>query len=217
MLLPFARLLEKKAGSNVSIDFVAAADMMQKLGKARTATQQKAELADVDVAKSGKCSLIEFLLLHYKVMILQSYFRRIGVEPDVDLSTDGVGLVGVGERLVMELYSPPLGLDPVLEKLMKDFAISHAEKEKKIKDLEAVIAAGGVKAMSAKTEFEKLTSTNDSEWHHIEAKINAATKKAAAAAEKLLAEKEAARVAADDDKKAASKGGLASKTGAFSS
>lgn len=40
-----------------------------------------------------------------------------------------------------ELYSPPLGLDPVLEKMMKDFAISKKEREEKIKAQEAIIAA----------------------------------------------------------------------------
>lgn len=71
--------------------------------------------------------------------------------------------------------------------------------------------SGGVKAMAAKAEAEKLTAANESEMNHIEAKIKAATKKAEAAAEKALAEKEAARVAAEADRKAGGKGKLGEK------
>ena len=89
-----------------SLSGAGAADFLQKLGKTRTAKQRKDELADVDVNGDGRCSFIEFLLLNYKVLILGDYFKRKGMEPDVDLSSDGIGLTGVGDRLVEELYAP---------------------------------------------------------------------------------------------------------------
>lgn len=93
-------MFNTKSKGGPDVDFVGAADLMQKTGKTRTAAQQKAELTDVDVDNNGKTSFIEFLLLHFKVLILNSYFRRHGIEADVDLSTDGVGLAGVGIRLM---------------------------------------------------------------------------------------------------------------------
>jgi len=113
-----------KSHGEGTLDFVGASDFLQKNGKPRTATQIKAELKDVDVNSEGKTSFIEYLLLHYKIMILESYYKRKGVDPEVELKDDGVGLVGVGNQLISELYSPPLGLDPELEKMMRDFAIS---------------------------------------------------------------------------------------------
>jgi len=197
------------------VGHVATADLFHKLGKPRTATQQKAELKDVDLDANGDMSLVEYLIIHFKCMILNSYFSRKGMEPDVDMSTDGVGLVGVGLRLVTEMYSPPLGLDPELEKMMKDFMISKKEREIAIKEKEAVIAQGGVKAMAVKAELEKLTASNESDLNHLEAKIKASTKKAEVASAKMLTEKEAARAAVEADKRA--KGKLGDKGAAFGS
>lgn len=206
-----------KAKGGIDLDFVGASDFLQKNGKTRTATQIKGELKDVDVDNNGRTSFIEYLLLHYKVMILTSYFKRKGGEVECDLSTDGVGLTGVGTQLIAELYSPPLGMDPELEKMMSEFAITHKTREEKMKELEAVIAQGGVKAMATKAELEKLTATSQSETNHLEAKIKAATKKAEINAEKRLAELQAARAAAEAENRGGSKSKLDEKKAAFAS
>lgn len=206
-----------RAGGHTDLDFVGASDFLQKNGKARTATQIKGELKDVDVDNNGKTSFIEYLLLHYKIMILESYYRRKGVDPEVELKDDGVGLVGVGDPLILELYSPPLGMDSDLEKMMRDFAVHKRTREAKIAELEAVIALGGVKAMATKAELDKLTAENGADLNHLEAKIKAATKKAETAAEKMLAEKQHAKEAHDADAKSGSRGKLAEKSAAFHS
>jgi len=208
---------DAKAKGENSLDFVGASDFLQKTGKTRTATQVKGELKDVDVDSSGRTTFIEYLLLHYKIMILESYYRRKGIEPEVELKDDGVGLVGVGDQLILELYSPPLGLDPELEKMMKDFAIHKKTREAKIAELEAIIAQGGVKAMATKAELEKITAENSSDLNHLEAKIKASTKKAEVAAEKMLAEKQAAAAATAAAGGATSRGNLAEKSAAFAS
>jgi len=206
-----------KAKGGIDLDFVGASDFLQKNGKTRTATQSKGELKDVDVDSNGRTSFIEYLLLHYKIMILESYYKRKGVDPEVELKDDGVGLVGVGDQLILELYSPPLGLDPELEKMMRDFAIHKKTRETKISELEAIIAQGGVKAMATKAELEKLTSENSADLNHLEAKIKAATKKAEIAADKMIVDKEAAKAASEADGKGASRGKLAEKSAAFGS
>jgi len=206
-----------KAKGGIDLDFVGASDFLQKNGKTRTATQIKGELKDVDVDNNGRTSFIEYLLLHYKIMILESFYKRKGVEPEVELKDDGVGLVGVGDQLILECYSPALGVDPELEKMMRDFAIHKHTRETKISELEAIIAQGGVKAMATKAELEKVTSENGAELNHLEAKIKAATKKAEVAAEKMIADKESAKAAADADAKGGSRGKLAEKSAAFGS
>jgi len=208
---------DAKAHGGIDLDFVGASDFLQKNGKTRTATQTKGELKDVDVDSNGRTSFIEYLLLHYKIMILTSYYNRKGVDPEVELKDDGVGLVGVGDQLILELYSPALGMDPELEKMMRDFALHKKTRETKIAELEAIIAQGGVKAMATKAELEKITGENSADLNHLEAKIKAATKKAEHASEKMIAEKEAARAAADADAKGGSRGKLAEKSAAFGS
>lgn len=63
-----------------------ASDFLQKHGKTRTGTQRKEELKDVDIDDDDRYTLIEYLLLHYKKMILESYYRRHKKTPPMDLS-----------------------------------------------------------------------------------------------------------------------------------
>ena len=106
----FVTMLKNDDGKGDSMSAAVAADFLQKTGHTRTAMQRKAELADVDVNNDGRTSFIEMLLLHFKLVVLQEFFARQGMEPDVDMTTDGVGVTGVGDRLVEELFAPPQGV-----------------------------------------------------------------------------------------------------------
>jgi hypothetical protein len=77
------------------LDPVQASDFLQKNGKTRTAIQRKEELEDIDLNKDGRIGLTEYLLLHYKVMVLSEYFKRHEIPPTVSLENDGIGLKGV--------------------------------------------------------------------------------------------------------------------------
>lgn len=200
-----------------SLSPAAAAGFLQSLGRTRTALQRNAELKDVDVNGDGRTSFIEYLLLHYKVLILNEFFQRHKKEPDVDLSNDGVGLTGVGDRLVEELFAPPAGLDPELEKLMTEFSLIHAAREKEIKDLEAIVADGGVKGMAAKTKLEGLKKEDQTSMHAVEAKIAAAIKKAVKKTEEEVKKKQAEEDSKKKSDEDARKQGLAARAGAFSS
>ena len=59
------------------------------LGKTRTGLQRKQELRDVDVNNDDRICFIEYLMLHYKVLILTEYYKRKGLEPEEDLTNDG--------------------------------------------------------------------------------------------------------------------------------
>jgi len=163
----------------------------------------------------GRTSLIEYLILHFKIMILEEFFRRQGAAPDVDMGNDGVGLTGVGDRLIEEMFAPPQGVDPELEKMMKDFAIQHAKSKAEIADLQAVVEQGGVKGMSAKNSLESLQKKDTTDLNAIEARIAAAIKKTEKKTLEEVAKKEAEAATKKAEAEAGRKGGLVDKTGKF--
>jgi len=211
----FTDFLKNDDGKADSMSAAVAADFFQKNGQTRTAMQRKAELADVDVNQDGRTSFIEYLMLHFKIMILEEFFARKGEAPDVDMGNNGVGLTGVGERLIEELFAPPQGVDPELEKMMKDFAANRAEHAKQIAELEEQVAAGGVKGMAAKTKLEAAQKEDTASLNAIEARIGAAIKKAEKKTAEKVAEYEAAKQKALEEENASRKGGLAGKTATF--
>jgi hypothetical protein len=186
--LKFLDALKHDDGKD-SLSPAAAAGFLQSLGRTRTAMQRNAELKDVDMDGDGRTSFIEYLLLHFKIMILEEFFKRKSMAPDVEMGNDGVGLTGVGDRLIEELFAVPAGLDPELEKLMEEFSIQHKKREDEIKELEALIAEGGVKGMAAKTKLTSLQQEDQTAMHAVEAKIAAAIKKARKKAEEEVKKK----------------------------
>jgi len=211
----FKDFLKNDDGKADSMSPAVAADFFQKNGQTRTAMQRKAELADVDVNGDGRTSFIEYLCLHFKIMILEEFFARKGEAPDVDMGNGGVGLTGVGERLIEELFAPPQGIDPELEKMMKDFAQTRAARAKEIADLEEVVAGGGVKGMSAKNGLDALKKEDTSAINAIEARIGAAIKKAEKKTHEEVVRREAEAASKVEDEHAKHKMGLSGKTAAF--
>src|SRR5688572_18497923 len=66
----------RDSGETKDLNVVQAADFLQKNGLERTALQRKEELQDIDLDFDGRICFIEYLLLHYKVMILTEYYKR---------------------------------------------------------------------------------------------------------------------------------------------
>lgn len=203
--IKFQEFLRNDDGKADSMSPAVAADFFQKIGLTRTALQRKAELADVDVNQDGRTSFIEYLVLHFKLMILEEFFARKEVEPDVDMTQGGVGLTGVGERLIEELFAPPQGVDPELEKMMRDFALSQQTRAAEIAALEEVVAAGGVKGMGANTKLEALKKEDGSALNLIEARIASAIKKAEKKTSEEVARREAEAAAAVEAERASHK------------
>ena len=160
------------------LNHIQASDFLQKEGKTRTATQRKAELNDVDINNDGFICFTEYLLLHYKPMILVEYYKRYETEPEEDLSNDCIGLTNVGHKLVDELLTLPKGLNPAIEQALEEFTESKKAREKKIAALTEKAAAGGVKGMAAKQELVILESGDETELNRIEITLNAAKRKA---------------------------------------
>ena len=94
------------------------------------------------------------------------------------LSKDGVNLVGVGGKLLEELFTMPKGLSPQLEAALEAFADAKKKREAKIKELTAKAEKGGVKGMAAKQELVILESGDKTESNRIELTLQAAKRKA---------------------------------------
>jgi len=174
----FSKRLDDAAEGKHDLNPIMAADFLQKNGLERTATQRKEEIKDIDLDNNDRIAFIEYLMLHYKVMILTAFYKRLGKACPHDLSKGGIGVVGVGPQLLDELFTLPMGLDPALEKAIEDFMATKRAREAKFKELNAKAAAGGVKGLAATNEIKQLESQDLTEMNKVELTLNAAKKKA---------------------------------------
>jgi len=114
---------------------VQAADFLQKNGVERTSIQRKQEIADIDLDKNQRIAFIEYLLLHYKALILEEYYKRTEEKCTFDLSRGAVGITGVGHQLLDELYTIPTGLDPELERAIEELTAVKKKRENAMKEV----------------------------------------------------------------------------------
>eukprot|EP01111_Echinosteliopsis_oligospora_P015795 TRINITY_DN635_c0_g1_i1.p1 TRINITY_DN635_c0_g1~~TRINITY_DN635_c0_g1_i1.p1 ORF type:complete len:266 (-),score=111.07 TRINITY_DN635_c0_g1_i1:99-896(-) len=160
------------------LNVVQASNFLQKHGLARSAQQRSDEIKDIDLDGNGRISFIEYLLLHYKAMVLSEYSKRTHTPPPKDIDNQCIGVIGVGDQLLDELFTLPMGLDPELEKAIEEFMAQKRAKEQKVKDLEVKAAAGGVKGLAAKNEIEQINNEDNTQTNKLELTLNAAKKKA---------------------------------------
>jgi len=174
----FQKYVDRTGEGKGDLNFVAAAEFLQKHEKVRIAQQIKDELRDIDLDNNGRISFAEYLLIHFKVMVLREFYKRHETAPVEDLSNDGIGLVGIGDKLLEELFEPKAGLPAELVAAIEEFTSKKREKEAKVKDLEAKAAAGGVKGAAAANELVQLQASDKTEMNRLELTLNAAKKKA---------------------------------------
>lgn len=108
----FRKYVRDGGEGRMDLNPVQAADFLQKYGLTRTATQRMAELKDVDLNADNRISFIEYLLLHFKAMVLREYYERTKEPVEEDFSGGAIGLLGVGVKLLDQLFTQPVGLDP---------------------------------------------------------------------------------------------------------
>ena len=189
-----------------ALDPSQAADFLQKNGKTRTAMQRRTEVRDIDIDNNDRITFIEYLLLHYKAMILEEYYKRIQETCPYDLSQDGVGVTGVGNALLDELFTLPAGLDPALEAAIEEFTATKKKREAEMKVLQDKASKGGVRGLAAKNELEQLEGQDLTETNRLELTLNAAKKRAAkksgeeAVKERKQAEEAASRAQAEESR-----------------
>jgi len=198
------------------LDPVQASDFLQKNGKVRTAVQRKEELEDIDLNFDGRIGLSEYFLLHYKIMILQEYFKRHEIAPTVSLEDDGVGLKGVGDMLLEELFTMPMGINPEIEEAIAAFMAEKRAKENKMAELESKAATGGVKGLAAKNELAQMNAADSTEENKTELTLKAAQRRASkySAADQLDKQKKQEE-ALVQQKRRASRANLAQRAAMF--
>jgi len=175
----FQKYVQRGGEGKADMNFVQAAEFLQKHGKARIAQQIKDELKDIDLDNNARISFIEYLLIHFKVMVLAEFYKRHETDPVEDLTDDGIGIVGVGDKLLEELFEPKSGLPPDLVAAIEEFTAKKKEKERKVKDLEVKAAAGGVKGAAATNELSQLEASDKTTLNRLEITLNAAKRRAA--------------------------------------
>ncbi|KAJ8598832.1 hypothetical protein CTAYLR_008542 [Chrysophaeum taylorii] len=175
----FTKHAKATGPSDRYMSHIQAADFLQKNDITRTGLERRREIEDIDFNHDGKIVFVEYLLMHYKVMILREFYSRHQKEPEEDLTGTGVGLVGVGDKLLEELFTMPHGLSPQLEAALEEFTADKKKREEKVKTLEDKAAKGGVLGMAAKNELIILNQADTTELNRIELTLNAAKRKAA--------------------------------------
>jgi len=203
----YGKYLKDLGNGAKDLNFVQAADFLQKNDKTRIAQQIKDELADIDLDNNKAISFIEYLCLHYKALILIEYYKRTELKPAEDLSNDGIGIVGVGDKILDELFYPKVGLPPELIEAIEAFTAKKKELEARRRDLENKAAQGGVKGNAAANELAQLDAADKTTMNRQEVTLDAARRKAMktssdVALDKKKKEEEAARKKAEDDARA---------------
>ncbi|EFC39781.1 predicted protein [Naegleria gruberi] len=202
-----------REGSQNELDEAQAADFLQKNGKTRTATQRRDEIRDIDLDFNKLIAFIEYLLLHYKHLILSEYYKRhteLSV-PAGYLDNQSIGITGVGYALLEELFEMPAGLSEELENAISEFYAQKRARENRLKDLEEKSDLVGVKGLQAKNELAQMQSQDQTEMNKLEMTLNAAKRKALKnpSGEQLLAQKK--KQQEDEEKKKLEEGRLKMK------
>jgi hypothetical protein len=177
----FQKRANESEPGKLDLNPVMAADFLQKSGRERTAQQRKDEVKDIDLDNNGRIAFIEYMLLHFKTMILEAYYKRQGIACPYDLKNGGVGICGVGYQLLDELFTIPAGLDPELEAAIAEFMKKKKERENKMKGLEATALAGGVRGLTATNELKQMEAADTTDMNRMEVTLNAAKRRAQAA------------------------------------
>ena len=208
------------AGDENDCSCIQAAHFLQKNGKTRTGLQRKEELRDVDLNFDDRISFLEYLLLHYKPMILKAYYGRREKSCPYDLTKGGVGVTGVGNELLTELFTFPAGLPADLQRALDEFFATKRARAKKLEKLNKKAALPGVRGLTAKNEIAQLLSQSSTEMNRLEITLNAAKRRAmkksgGETASEALAKKQAVEEAKKVSDRKAARARLKAKAAMF--
>mmetsp|Transcript_2004 Transcript_2004/g.7248 ORF Transcript_2004/g.7248 Transcript_2004/m.7248 type:complete len:259 (-) Transcript_2004:73-849(-) len=167
----------RNTGDEHDLNPAAAAEFLQKNGKTRTALQRRDEIRDIDLDQNDRIAFVEYLMLHYKAMILTEYYKRHQTTPEEDLSNDGIGVINVGHKLLEELFTMPAGLSPELEAAIEEFYAQKRARQQKMDGLREKAAAGGVRGMTAKNELAQMEAGDVTEMNRMELTLEAAKRR----------------------------------------
>jgi len=147
-------------------------------------------------------------------MILTEFYKRHDCAPEEDLSKGGVGVTGVGPKLLDQLFCVTGGgIPPELEKAIEDFTAMMRAKNAKLRDLQSKAGGASVKAMAAANEIKQMEAEDPTEINRMEITLNAAKKKAMKGGDGAaqLEAKKKAELKAEEEKRKASRDSLREK------
>eukprot|EP00924_Labyrinthula_sp_SR-Ha-C_P002486 maker-scaffold_16-snap-gene-6.21-mRNA-1 protein AED:0.01 eAED:0.01 QI:124/1/1/1/1/1/2/502/305 len=211
-----------------ALNHTQAADFLQKNGKTRTAQERKMELKDIDLDNNGLIVFIEYLLLHYKVMVLRDFFEKKGksIPREIDLSKDGVGVTGVGHYILEALFTFGKDTDPKIEAAIEEVMGVRRHREKEMRGLTNVIkdtSKSQVVRMRAQHELIRIenedTSSADEALIHLLAgrrRVKRNAYKAKAENEKALKQEKETKMEIERNRRKASRNALVNKANNFS-
>merc|ERR1712113_1383835 len=139
-----------------------------------------------------------------------------------DLSSEGVGVTGVGLELLDELFHfPPGGLPAELKKALEDFFAAKRARQERMDSLREKSKLSGVKGLTAKNELLQMEAKDTTDMNRLEITLQAAKRKAiregcGSSADALKAEKEKSK-AEEKKKRLESRNRLAARAAMFES
>lgn len=214
LLGDFRKMLRDEGESDHDANEIQAANFLQHNGFERTAIQRREEVRDIDMDDNSRICFLEYLCLHFKSMILAEYYKRKGMEPEVDLSNGARGVTGVGPLILDELFHMPEGgLPAALVKAIDEFTAKQRARNNRFKELEKASQGQSVKAMAARNEIEQMNAADVTEMNRLEITLNAAKRKALKTdtAEAALVKKQQAEKLKEQEKRRQSRNSLKSK------
>jgi hypothetical protein len=202
--------IETQSGEK-DLDFVQAADFLQRNGKTRTAAERSAEIADTDLDNNKRIAFIEYLLLHFKDMILNEFYKRWEKPCPHDLSNHGIGLGGIGFELLEELFHIPSALPGNLARALEELTEQKKQRQKVMDKLRSESGTGVKGGTAAAKLAQMMAEPIPMDQLKTEAKINSALRKGPKSAGEQLKETQRKEAAAAAAKKRESRMRLAEK------
>mmetsp|Transcript_9720 Transcript_9720/g.11200 ORF Transcript_9720/g.11200 Transcript_9720/m.11200 type:complete len:434 (-) Transcript_9720:167-1468(-) len=168
----------------VGIDFSQFINMIEKkYNKNFTSKKQRdAIFKELDMDGNGEVTFLEYLLHHFKPMMLQEYFTRIGDNAPSKLESV-VGRINkrkVVDILIEELFEVPAGADKDLDAAMGDMIKRNITRNERIMNLKDKLkTVGKVKGIGLQKELVQLEkeAQEEKEDVHVSAGIRRLNKK----------------------------------------
>lgn len=130
--------------------------------------------------------------------------------------TDAIGVTGVGEQLLDELFFMPSALNEELERAIEAFYQKMRERAQRYADLNAIANGAGVKAFAAKNEMAQMDSEDMTANNREEITLNAARRRAQKMSSSDLLDQKVKEAAAEEEaKRMASRNALKARAAMF--
>eukprot|EP00511_Aplanochytrium_stocchinoi_P007123 CAMPEP_0204839056 /NCGR_PEP_ID=MMETSP1346-20131115/32919_1 /ASSEMBLY_ACC=CAM_ASM_000771 /TAXON_ID=215587 /ORGANISM="Aplanochytrium stocchinoi, Strain GSBS06" /LENGTH=454 /DNA_ID=CAMNT_0051975517 /DNA_START=95 /DNA_END=1459 /DNA_ORIENTATION=+ len=151
--------------------------------------QRDAIFKELDLDGNGQVTFIEYLLHHYKPMMLEEYFKRMCQTPPNKLESV-IGVIGnrkVVDILIEELFEPPAGADEKLDSALAAFIKEKEERTERIIALKDQLkTVGKVKGIGLQKEL--VTLEKEAEEHKDDVHVVAGIKRVQKKRDKLIKE-----------------------------